>query len=327
MRRELLAAIALLPAPVWAQALRPPVHGSPGRIRIAGTPGMAAVAAAWSRAYQRLRPGTRIDLALRGSDIAMAGLYTAKSDIALIGREATKPEIQAFEWIYRFRPRGVALLRGSVATPGQSPALAAMVHNDNPVASLRLDQLAAAFGDAGVRARTWGDLGARGAWTDRPINLYAPEAESGTGRFFRSAVLADSNRMAWPRMREFPVPPRPERAEADAASALCHALASDPAGLAVGALAMKKGIRALPLIGSDGMPRLLEASSIRSGTYPLARTIHAYFPTPPSRPPHADTIAFLRFVLSAEAQAIAASESDYLALPAGAAAEAIAALG
>lgn len=324
-RRQILSALALLPATAWASTLPPPVHGLPGRVRLAGTAGMTPVVAAWKRAFETANPAIRVDVAMAGSDVAMANLYAATCDIALIGREATKPEIQAFEWIYRFRPKGVAVLHGSVATPGRSPALAAMVHRSNPLAAIGIDGLAAAFGDGAEPARTWGDLGLDGAWRDRPIHLYAPEAESGTGRFFRAAVLGGSNRMAWPRLREFAVPPRPAKAEAEAAVAMRRALARDPAGLAIGIAG--KEVRTLPLIGANGAALLPDAASVGAGAYPLGRTVQAYHAVPAKTPIHAETLAFLRFMLTPEAQAIAAKASDYLLLSAGAAQEARAALG
>jgi phosphate transport system substrate-binding protein len=183
----------------------------------------------------------------------------------------------------------------------------------------------AAFGDTVPHARTWGDLGLDGAWRDRPINLYAPEAESGTGRFFRSAVLGGSNRMAWARMREYEVPARPAKAEADAAAAMRRALARDPAGLAIGITG--KEVKTLPLAGAGGAALLPDAASVGAAAYPLGRTMQAYHAVPLKGVIHAETLAFLRFILTPEAQAIAARASDYLALSAGAAQEARAALG
>ncbi|MBL0916453.1 MAG: substrate-binding domain-containing protein, partial [Sphingopyxis sp.] len=321
-RRELLSGLALLPAAAWASTLPPPAHGLPGRVRLAGTAGMAPVAVAWKRAFEAANPAIRVDLAMAGSDVAMANLYAATCDVALIGRDATKPEIQAFEWIYRFRPKGVPILAGSASTPGRSPALAAMVHRSNRVAALSVEQLRAAFGDEGTRARTWGDLGLDGVWRDRPIHLYAPEAEIGTGRHFRHPVLAGSNRMPWRNMPEFEVPPRPAKAEARVAAAMRQALARDPAGLAIGVQGREAGVRVVPLAGADGATHLPDAASLGSGTYPLARTVHAYFAAPANRAAHAETLAFLRFILTPEAQAIAAKASDYLSLSAGAAQEA-----
>lgn len=324
-RRELLAALALLPAPAWAGALPPRVHGIPGRVRISGSHAIAPFAWEWKRAFEAARPEIKVDVALAGSDVAMANLYTATCDIALIGRDATKPEVQAFEWIYRFRPKGIAVLNGSVATPGQSPALAAMVHRSNPLAVLSLDQLRAAFGDSGTRARTWGELGLGGAWRDQPINLYAPEAESGTGRYFRETVLDGSNRMAWPRMREFVVPPRPPKADKDAAEKMRRALMNDPAGLAIGVAG--DGIRTVPLLSADGLPVLPEVRQIIAGNYPLARKVRAYYAAPSASGIHPETLAFLRFILTEDAQALAQKASGYLRLSAGAATRERAALG
>lgn len=324
-RRELLAALASLPAPAWAKALPPPRHGVPGRVRISGSLAIAPAVSEWKQAFQAANPDIRVDVALTGSDVAMANLYTATCDIVLVGRDATKPEVQAFEWIYRFRPKGIAILNGSVATPGQSPALAAMVHRSNPLAALSLAQLRAAFGDSVVRARTWGDLGLSGEWWDRPINLYAPDAESGTGRFFREAVLDGSNRMAWPRLREFAVPPRPAWADKDVADKLRRTLMNDPAGLAIGV--MGDGVRTVPLLSADGLPVLPEVRQIIAGNYPLARKVRAYYAAPSASGIHPETLAFLRFILTEDAQALAQKASGYLRLSAGAATRERAALG
>ncbi len=315
-RRNLLTALTLAPVAAHAQALPPPPHGRPGLVRLGGTPGMAAVATAWARAFETANPGIRVETRMFGSDIAMAGLYSATCDIALIGREATKPEIQAFEWVYRTRPRGLAVLAGSVATPGRSPALAVLAHSSNPIESIDMAGLRAVFGEAG-RDATWGRLGLSGKWSNRPINLYSPDAESGTGRFFRAAVLDGSNRMAWTRLREFPVPPRPEVAEARAMAALRAALGRDMAGLAVGVAPRgRERVKLVPIIGANGIARLPDADSIASGAYPLARTVLAYHPiTREGATAHAESLKMLRFLATREAQRLATEVSDYLALP------------
>lgn len=314
-RRQLLGALALVPATAFAQALPPPRHGRPNLVRIAGTRALAPVVAVWARAFAAEFPAIRVETAMTGSDVAMAGLYTATTDIALIGRDATKPEIQAFEWIYRFRPRGIPVLAGSVATPGCSPAVAVMVHANNPLVGLTLDQLRAVLADEQPRVRTWGELGLSGPWRQRPINLYMPHAESGTGRFLRERVLNGSNRLAWERMREFAVPPGPPAADAKAAQLLWRALARDPFGLAIGVAGNGRGFRTVALAGKDGVPRLPDARSVAAEEYPLSRKVNGYFAHPPITPGHAETFAFLGFTLTERAQALAAGASDYLALP------------
>lgn len=319
-RRQLLGALALFPASAFAQALPAPRHGKSGLIRIAGTPALAPVVAAWSREFLIQNPSLRIDANMTGSDVAMASLYTAKCDIALLGREATKPEIQAFEWIHRYRPRGLPILTGSVATPGCSPAVAVMVHPDNPMTSITLDQLRAAFGDEPPLARTWGDLGLGGQWSERPINLYAPEAESGTGRFFRARVLHESNRLVWSRMREFETPTGPMENDKASAMALRRALAHDPDGLAIGVAGTDNACRVLSVAGPDGQAHFPEPNSLLSDSYPLTRHAHAYVPVPTGEMLASASSALLRFALSKRGQSIATRESEYLALPYAAAA-------
>jgi len=108
-----------------------------------------------------------------------------------MGREATAPELKAFEWIFRYRPARIEIATGSLASPGRSPALVAFVHRENPLRDLSLGQLDAIVGYERLRGsperiRTWGQLGVQGEWRDRPIHLYIYDLESGTGQFFLS---------------------------------------------------------------------------------------------------------------------------------------------
>lgn len=185
-----------------------PLHAeSTGVLRIAGNPELATRVAFWADAFHRQHPGVRVETHLTGSDTGMAALYTGKADIALLGRDPTLVEIQAFEWIYHYKPTQQKILTGSLDRPGRSPALVVFVHRDNPLRSLTLAQLEAVFGTEHKRSagniRTWGQLGLTGEWADRPISLYAPDAMSGTGRFFRHAVLGDSRMMNWAALTEF----------------------------------------------------------------------------------------------------------------------------
>ncbi|WP_198519159.1 PstS family phosphate ABC transporter substrate-binding protein [Novosphingobium kunmingense] len=309
-------------------ALPPPPHGLPGVLRIGGTRALQPLLAIWIRAFAKVRPDIRVLSDLAGSDIAMAGLYTATCDLALIGRDATKPEIQAFEWIYRFRPQGVPIANGSAATPGMSPALAVMVHQSNPLQRIGIEPLGAVFGDKTPRIRTWGQLGLTGRWRDQAINLLAPEAESGTGRFFRSRLLGDSNRLAWERMTEFPVPPRPQGAEAAATRLMHAAVRRDPFALALGTAPGKSSaVRTVAVTDAAGRDVYPTPETIKAGAYPLGRLVNAYYAKLGDEPRIEPARAFLRFVLSAEGQALVNAPDAYLSLSSGQAAASRAAVG
>src|SRR5690606_27349021 len=96
-------------------------------------------------------------------------LYTGQADIVLMGREATESEVKAFEWVNRYRPTAVPILRGSLDRAGQAPALVVFVHRDNPIAAISLEELDGIFGTA--RENGWRDgqpvaTAARGAERD-----------------------------------------------------------------------------------------------------------------------------------------------------------------
>ncbi|WP_077035133.1 PstS family phosphate ABC transporter substrate-binding protein [Pelomonas sp. KK5] len=272
-----------------------------GVVRVWAHPQMGELLQRWQAAFRAEHPGVRFVNDLRGSDVAMAGLYTGQADIALIGREARASEVKAFEWIYRFRPQRIELMAGSVDRPGRSPALQVVVHRDNPLARLTLQQLDALFSHerkrgAAASPTSWGQLGLRGAWAARPIQLYTFDTESGSGRFFRESALMDSRQLNWLQIHEI--------AEArtsggdSAGERILQALRSDRYGLAVASGPLPPGLKALPLSA------MADAAALKATDrgYPLARGVYAYLNHKPDTPLDAPTAAFLRYILSARGQ-------------------------
>jgi phosphate transport system substrate-binding protein len=326
MRRTLIIAAILLGIAGSGRAATP----APG-LRVWGPPKMAPLAARWAEGYRRQHPGARIELHMAGSDVALAALYTGKADLALVGRPAWEMEAKAFEWVKQYPPAHVAVARGSVSRPGQSPALAIVVHRSNPLAQVSLAQLRAMFtlaqGGDGARVRTWGDLGLTGAWKHRPIHLYMPDAESGSGRRFRELALDGAAQLDWPRIREFAEPLKRGAYTDRSGLAVNAAVARDPAGLGLGLVASGGApVKALALGASEGAAFTRpDRESVRSGTYPLGGSLYAYFDRTPGRPLDAQLLDFLRFVLSPPAQT-AGEAAGYLALPDEARAKSVAAL-
>ena len=311
-----------------ASALPPPIDPpeSAAILRIAGNAELRPLLDRWQAAFQKTHPSVRFEVPLAGSDVAMAALTTRRADVALLGREATAPEVKAFEWIYRYRPAPIEIATGSLGVPGRSPALVVFVHRDNPLAQLTLAQLDAAFGNerlrgASVAIRTWGALGLSGEWRDRPIHLYAPDTEEGTGRFFRSAVLNDSRLLAWENLREFSDAKTNAKTSAtthDAAEKILAALAADPLGLAVaGAAPNDPRVKSLALAASAAGPFIAATREhIITRDYPLARPIFAAVNRPPGRPLDPKVRDFLRYILSPAGQREIEREGGYLPLSA-----------
>jgi phosphate transport system substrate-binding protein len=296
-----------------------------GTIRVWGSEAMRAVVQRWQAGFQKHHPNARIETDHTGTDVAVAGLYTGSADIALMGREPTASEIQAFEWIFRYKPSQVEIMNGSLDGPGKSPALVVFVHKDNPLSKLTLAQLDAIFGHEHRRGldnlRIWGQLGLRGDWANRPINLYARDITSGTGRYFRRVVLNDSRNMNWDHLQEFSDTKQPDGSVKDADRQILDRLAKDRFGIAVSCLHfVHPQVKGLALAAEAGGP-FVEATRGRlmARQYPLGRTGIALINRAPGQAVDPKVREFLSYILSRDGQAEIVREGDFLPLDADAA--------
>jgi phosphate transport system substrate-binding protein len=260
------AAISMKPLPPTAQVV-------PNMVTVWTSPALAPLA---RRIAARVEAAHRYRVTVRaaGSDVAFAGLYTGLADVALIGRDATDSEKQAFEWIWQRPPADQPLIRGSAGTPAQSPALAILVNRRNSIASLDLEQLRRMF--TAATPQHWRDYGVHGPLGAMPIHLHMADASSGTGRFFRETALEGRSQMIWDRIIE-------HGASDASGEAVARAVAADPAALGIGETDTAADVRVIPLVvaGTAVMP---SPADVRTSRYPLSRTLHAYFDRPAIRP-------------------------------------------
>lgn len=289
----------------------PPVRPMPAAtrtLRIRGNAEVREVVQAWSDCFLRTHRDVRIEASFEGSDVALAALSTGQADVVVIGREAAAQEVKAFEWIFRYRPSSIEVMTGP-SQPGRSPALAFYVHPDNPLARLTLAQADAIFSPerrrgAPAALRTWGDLGLKGEWAAQPIRLHAPDTESGTGRFFRAAVLQDSRKLYWERMTEYSDAAMLANPTHDASARILAALAQDRYGLAVAAAGgTGRGAKLLAIAAEEGGPAVMPATeNIAARRYALSRPILAYFNRAAGEPVDALLAEFLAHMLSGTGQ-------------------------
>jgi len=315
----------------------PPAYDPPaqtGVIRLWGHPSLAAIAKRWQAAYALREPDIRIELHFEGSDVAMAGLYTGQADVALLSRRATASEIQAFEWVYQYKPARVEILTGSFDRPGSAAALVVMVNAANPLTALTLDQLNAVFSydrarGSGAAIIIWGQVGLGGEWQNRPINLYSFDTDAGSGRYFREAALGGSRHLHWNRLREVKADPRRyPHALAAANRTILDMLARDRYGLAVASVGYAgASVKALALAPcATCVPVAASRASVASRHYPLARSVSAYFHRSSEQPIDQRVEAFLRYILSPSGQAALGNDAAYLPLDPRIAAEQAASL-
>ncbi|MDB5679494.1 PstS family phosphate ABC transporter substrate-binding protein [Sphingomonas bacterium] len=282
-----------LAAPAAAQIAPPERDGA--IVEIATTAQLAPTLNAMAAAYRIDHPGAVIRIDAVGSDVAMARLSTGRADIAVIGRDASDPEIKAYEWVFRRPPVAIPVMLGSIATPGSSPALAVRVNASNPLREISLAQLTAAFRIGGAPP-SWGSVGVAGPLASRTIRLVVPDMESGTGQYMRKALLADATQLDWSRAREVTEPLLPPSHVDRFGAAIADAVAADPAALGVGDARPLAGTRIVAIVDAG------RRSVPGDAAYPLDRRVIAYA----SDRQRAAVGAWLAFVRSDRARAIVA---------------------
>lgn len=310
--------------------------------------GWAGMLQKWEAGFQQYHPDVRFEDTLPTSDAAFPALITGVTDLAPNGSEPALTETLGFYEVYGYHPTAITVASGSFDTEGRSPGIVVFVHQDNPVSQLTLEQLDGIFGSArngGLRGfkwtledargadrdiRTWGDLGLQGDWADKTITTYG-HAPSGASRFFQYMILKNSDK--WnPNYRGYVETGSKMIGESDREAQrggirymLEHELAQDRYGIAWTIMPQAQGIEGIKPVAlaatADGPFVLPSSDSFRSREYPLVRSIYIYLNRKPGTAVPAVQREFLRYILSAEGQAIVADGSGFLPLPAAHAAE------
>lgn len=272
MKAAAFAVLALLTAsPVSAQIAPPVRNVESGVLEIATSAELAPVLEKVGAAFTRQKPGTRVRIASVGSNVAFSRLTTARADIAITGRAIADQEAKGFEWVYLVPPAGVPVFRGSEREPGHSPRIAVIVAKGSPIRSLTIADLSRRFLPGGEG------------------RIVMPDAESGTGRYFRQKVLGGANQLDWARITE--IEETDHRRPGAVADGIARMVARDPAAIGIADGTLRPGVRVVPV--SDAA-RLFD------------RQVLAYA-HPSDR---AEAAAFLAYLKSAQGQAVVA-ESPY----------------
>ena len=318
-----------------------PAQQVSGLIRNYGN-GFAGLLKRWEDGFQAIYPGIRFDDTLPTSDAAFPALITGVTDLAPNGSEPALTETLAFFEVYGYHATPITVASGSFDVEGRSPGVVVFVHQDNPLTSLSLDQLDGIFGaerNGGLRGfkwtledgrgperdiRTWDQLGLGGEWVGREIQTYG-HAPSGASRFFQYHILKNSNK--WnPNYRGYVETGSKMIGDEDRSTQhggvrhmLSEELANDRFGIAWTIMPQAEGIdgiKPLALLGENGGHAVLpSAKSFQDRSYPLVRRIYIYLNRPPGEPVPPRIREFLRFILSAQGQAIVADGSGFLPLP------------
>lgn len=144
-----------------------------------GSDTLVNVAQAWAEAYRTINPDMAVAVTGGGSGTGIAALINGTVDIANASRSIKDSELD--------------LARANGNNPVEFivgyDALAVYVHEDNPLSTLSIAQLADIYGDGG-KTEKWSDLGVTvpGCGSDEIIRV-SRQNNSGTYAYFQEAVL------------------------------------------------------------------------------------------------------------------------------------------
>lgn len=229
--------------------------------------------------FMKKNPGVNIAVTGGGSGTGIAALINKTTDIANSSRDLSPKEAEAA------KKAGVEPFRVIFATDG----ISAILHPDNPVSKLTLEQLGKIFkGDI----RNWKEVGG----PDMTISLYGRQSNSGTYVFFREFVVkADYS---------------PHKKMMNGNAQIVEGIQRDKAGIgyvAVGYVVndkgeVKPGVKMMK-IAKDAQseaysPAVLE--NVMTGRYPISRPLNQYLVGNPT----GKVLDFVKFELSPEGQEI-----------------------
>jgi phosphate transport system substrate-binding protein len=185
-----------------------------------------------------------------------------------------------------------------------SDAVAIIVHPDNPLRALKLEEIDAVFSSTlnrGSRAfQTWGEFKLGAAWTGKAIHAYGLAADATPASHTRDVFLKLGLQKG--KLRE-------EVKELPSAAAVLQAVAEDP--LAMGFLptsAGSKGVHVVPILSADSKPIDPSWSNLQTDAYPLSWQIRFSYRWDRGTPLDPILHDFVAFILSREGQTIAAEE-------------------
>lgn len=162
-----------------------PTEGVSGTIKSIGSDTMNNLMTLWAEGFQKHYPNVQVEVEGKGSNTAVPALIEGTATFGPMSRPLKSKEMDDFEAKFGYPPTA---LKTSI------DMLAVIVHKDNPIKGLTLQQVDAIFsknrkGGHESDIKRWGDLGLKGAWAKKSISLYGRNSASGTYGYFKDHAL------------------------------------------------------------------------------------------------------------------------------------------
>lgn len=283
MKKAAVLVFALcLMADAWACAPAPSNAASASEPRTSivskGSDTMVNLALAWAEAYQPAHPEVTLSVTGGGSGTGISALISGTTDIANASRAIKAEELEAAH------ANGIEPLETVVARD----AIAIIVHKDNPVSQLTLQQISDIYTG---KLNNWAELGGE----DRPIVRLSRETNSGTHVYFLETVLRmgdpASTLLFDPRTLLLP-----------SSEGITSEVRDNPNAIGYDGLGyVTEDVKIIAVAATQADPYVLpSAASVSAGSYPISRDLYIYT----NGQPQGALQAFVAWLLSAPAQQI-----------------------
>jgi len=244
------------------------VQGVSGNLSSVGSDTLNNLMTFWAESFRKQYPNVNIQIEGKGSSTAPPALIEGTAQLGPMSRKMKDKEVEAFEAKYGYKPTmiGVAL-----------DSLAVYVNKDNPIESLDLAQVDAIFsktrkGGAAADVNTWGQVGLKGEWANKPISLYGRNSASGTYGYFKEKALFKGDY-------------KDTVKEQPGSASVVLGVTEDKSGIGYSGIGYKtSGVKAIALSKKGGEAYAPSYDNVLSGKYPLGRLLYIYVAKEPNKP-------------------------------------------
>ena len=280
------------------------VGGVSGNLNSIGSDTVNNLMTFWAEGFNRLYPNVKIQIEGKGSSTAPPALILGTAQIGPMSRAMKPTEVDSFERRYGYKPTQI---RTSL------DALAVYVNKDNPIKGLNFSQVDAIFsktrkGGHREDITTWGKLGIRGEWANRPISTYGRNSASGTYGYFKKKALFKGDY-------------KNSVKEQPGSASVVQGVTEDRYGIGYSGIGYKtSGVRTVPLVKKGNSYKEATIENVLNGSYPLARFLYVYVNKKPGKPLDPLILEFVKYILSKKGQEVVIKDG-YIPLPASVIAE------
>jgi phosphate transport system substrate-binding protein len=248
------------------------------RVIIIGSDTMVNLAQAWAEEFIKIHPDYFIAVTGGGSGTGIACLINGTCGIAAASRKFKSHEMSVAEK-NKVLPREIIVGLDGIAV---------VVHPENPIAELTIDQLSDIFTGA---ISHWSQLG----WMDKTIVLLSREVNSGTHIYFKENVLRKGKKDS---QAEF----APGALLLSSSQALADEVTGNPQGIGYYGMGYINAKQKALKIGKTKESGYYypDIPNVVSGKYPISRPLFFYT----NSEPHGRIKEFLDFALSPQGQDI-----------------------